>query len=393
MSLLRLVNVPNRSPFRLIAATVGALLAVGGVTLASLNIPVSPAGAARVKPTLNPDFHTVCTNVAANATRLTTGVNCRTMTFDGAARQYIVEVPAGVAPGSVRPVVFVFHGTSGNGGEFSLRPKAGWPVVGVREKAVLVYPTAMQLCALNPGVADTPGVHECRTGGGRALTRWSSYQSSRILDLDEVPRGYSGAWPPNDVGFFDAIVADLSASGVVPADPGLFVTGFSSGGCMAMTLAFERSTTVDAASVVAGCGPDTVNPPTRHIPIEYRIGTADPTLSASYGFVPPLPFEPAGFMSGIGVNLITPIVTKAGLDPTRYRASYAASSLPGRPQTATPKPNSKILAMTWTDAAPGNSGVRPVDVIVTKDIDHSYEGGLDQTPALEAWQFFTRSTR
>src|SRR5215212_4696596 len=53
-----------------------------------------------------------------------TGANCRVIEVDGEPRRFIVYVPERAAAPAGRPLVFMFHGTSGDGARF-LR-HSGW---------------------------------------------------------------------------------------------------------------------------------------------------------------------------------------------------------------------------------------------------------------------------
>ena len=55
-----------------------------------------------------------CDTQGGEGTPYATGVNCRTIQVDGHPRQYLVYVPQRHATRA--PVVFMFHGSSGNGG-------------------------------------------------------------------------------------------------------------------------------------------------------------------------------------------------------------------------------------------------------------------------------------
>ena len=128
-------------------------------------------------------------------------------------RQYHVYIPAG-KPAAGFPVVFAFHGGGGDGrsmdGIIHLNP------VAEKEGFLVVYPE---------------GVDQ----------NWNDGRPERNADID-------------DVGFFDAVLADLSKH--YPIDRSrVYATGMSNGGLMSFRLACERPNAIAAiAPVVANMG-------------------------------------------------------------------------------------------------------------------------------------------
>ena len=78
------------------------------------------------------------------------GVNCRTVTLEGHPRRFIVYVPASApVTGSRRPVVFMLHGTGGDGAQF-LRI-SGWREQADATGLVAVFPDALRYRMLESG--------------------------------------------------------------------------------------------------------------------------------------------------------------------------------------------------------------------------------------------------
>ncbi len=332
------------------------------------SVPTSIARPAVTRPAAVP-FFTTCAGNGAPGTPFVTGHNCRTMEHERLNRQYIVAIPPGLPAGPV-PVVFVLHGTSGNGGEFANRTQYGWANVAAAQGIVLVYPTALRLCALNIGAVDQPGVQECALAapqGGQA-TRWNSGQPG-LIDADDLPINLDGVPVlPNDLTFFDAMVADLTASGIQIADPGLFVSGFSSGGCMTSTIAMVRSHDGRRCEQRRGMRSVDERPGDATHPDLLPVGTMDDRLSAAQGVPLPLPFDAAGMVGLISGGIITPFSTAAGVDPATYTAAYMTNYTVGAATTPTRTPASNVLTMTWTTAAAGVTDARAFVAVVTRGI-------------------------
>ena len=196
------------------------------------------------------------------------GVTCRTIEVSGHPREFIVYVPRKAVEQA--PVVFMFHGSSGTGGQF-LRI-SGWREQADATGLVAVFPTGLRYRVL---------------AGGRLSTKWNDGELASEVDLDERPPGYPAAapWPADDVGFFDAMLTDLSAH--LSIDPHrIYASGFSSGANFVARLAVERSTVLAAAAFSAG-GLSAARSPDRPTPMYATAGTLDDRILARTG-PPPL---------------------------------------------------------------------------------------------------------
>ncbi|HET6549359.1 MAG TPA: PHB depolymerase family esterase, partial [Solirubrobacter sp.] len=168
-----------------------------------------------------------CVTAGAAGTPYSTGVNCRTVEVDGRQRQYLVYVPRRPAvTGPERPVVFMYHGTSGDGERFL--KISGWREQADATGLVAVFPTGLRYRVLD---------------SGRRVTKWNSFDLAADLDPGETPA--------DDVAFTDAMLADLEAQ--LPVDARrVYASGFSNGAEFTARLAVERSTVFAAAAFSAG---------------------------------------------------------------------------------------------------------------------------------------------
>ena len=320
----------------------------------------------------------------AHSGPLLVGHNCRTVTVGGLERQYIVHVPTNVVPTDPHPVVIVFHGTGGSGGEFADRASTGWEQLGDARQFITVYPTATAVCM--------DIVQQCAPSG--LQNRWFSDFHPFFINANRPP-GFpaQAAYPVDDVAFVDAIVADLlnvKSSGLAVQASRLFVAGFSAGGCMTTTLAFKRSTTFAAAASVAGCGAEeAVNPPSRYIPISLSVGTDDPVAIVGTGMTGSLPMRPSAILaSQYGVKVLAPLVTRSGLDVLRNMEFAYPRVIDG----STPLLDTQITWMGFAQPLPGVQSTRVLEFTMVKGGVHNYSPLPNVTPAQLAWDFFMRRT-
>jgi len=198
------------------------------------------------------------------------GANCRTIDVDGVPREFIVYVPERAAATTGRPLVFMFHGTSGDGERF-LRI-SGWREQADATGLVAVFPTGLRYRMLE---------------SGRRVTKWNDGGLADLIDP-------SGRPPADDVGFVDAMLADLRAR--LPLDPArVYASGFSNGGEFTARLAVERSGVFAAAGFSAG-GLQQVHVPDRPIPMALTLGTLDDRVLAQTG-LSELPLDPAAILA------------------------------------------------------------------------------------------------
>jgi polyhydroxybutyrate depolymerase len=230
-----------------------------------------------------------------------TGVNCRVVEVDGHPRRYVVYVPERRLPAA--PVVMMFHGTGGDGEKF-LRI-SGWREQADRTGLIGVFPT---------------GLHYRVLESGRLKTKWNAFGLDALVDLDERPRGYpeDAPMPADDVGFVDAIMADLDSR--LPIDRHrVYASGFSNGADFAARLSVDRSTRIAAAGYSAGGLPE-AETPDRAVPTYITAGTRDDRLLERTGLAE-LPLDPFEILSSpvLGTFLDLNVATQ-GLDPAQFGA-------------------------------------------------------------------------
>jgi polyhydroxybutyrate depolymerase len=202
----------------------------------------------------------------------------RHLTVDGVVREVVIHVPVSVDGSQDVPVVFMLHGTSGDGDKFY--NISGWVPKADQEGFIAVFPSALTYCLGDD--EDYDGVIE--PNEYKITTKWAAGKlGTEVMPLctDEQV----AAFPPNrqaqiesrilrdDVAFIDAIVDALEE--LVPADlRRLYVTGFSNGASMSGRLLVERTNTFAAFAMAAGT-PTVPGPALRPAPVVFTVGSLD----------------------------------------------------------------------------------------------------------------------
>jgi len=279
-----------------------------------------------------------CATIGGAGTAYEPGVNCREIQVDGNARQFLVYVPRRrPVTGTRAPVVFMFHGSSGDGERFL--KISGWREQADATGLVAVFPTGLRYRMLDTG---------------RWTTKWNGYGLEDKIDTNARP-------PADDVGFTDAMLADLD--GELPIDRRrVYASGFSNGAEFTARLAVERSTVFAAAAFSAG-GLYTPRVPERPIPMYLTVGTVDDRILGQTG-LEELPLDPLGLLSVPAVGTIVD-------------AHLATAGLARRPFSVLSRRRS--TALRW----PG-TGRAVFRFTALAGLDHHYPEGA----AGEFWNFF-----
>ncbi len=257
----------------------------------------------------------------------TAGVNCRVLEVDGHPRRFVAYVPR-TRPARA-PVVLMYHGSSGTGEQF-LRI-SGWRQQADASGLVAVFPTGLRYHVLD--------------GDRRHATKWNDFGLAAKVDLNDKPPGYpAGApWPANDVGFTDAILADLESQ--LPIDTRrIYASGFSNGAEFAARLSVERSTTFAAVGLMAG-GLNAPQAPPRPTPTYLAVGSLDDRVAALTG-LPELPLNPSDLFALPPIaSLLDAHLTTLGLAPRPFAALSRRRSTSIRwPGTGEPTLRFSVLA-------------------------------------------------
>ena len=203
-------------------------------------------------------------------------------------RQFIVYKPAGISTRPL-PVVFMFHGASGNGERF-------YNISGWKEKAdsvgfIAVFPTAKRYCLRG----------EERNS---FITRWNAGALDKEICESETLA--------DDVQFFRDMVNYLGENYSVDSRR-IYASGFSDGANFVSRLTVEASDILAATAVVAGMLQDTTWQLKSPIPFFLAVGQNEKLLAGPEGEILPLKMdviEKHRFLMGI----IYRMVDKLGLE-------------------------------------------------------------------------------
>lgn len=191
----------------------------------------------------------------SNGNAFVKGRNRFTTVVDSAERVYWVHVPPSYDSAIATPVVFMLHGTGGNGEKFY--NYSGWKELGEAEGFISVFPSSMLYWIIHP------------QDGLKRITKWNT-----IPDTDfTLAPGETGK---DDIKFLRKIVVELKQKFNVDTTR-IYMNGFSNGGQMASKCAAEMSDVF--AAVVSNAGTfllrDTTYTPVRKLPIMFQVGNVD----------------------------------------------------------------------------------------------------------------------
>lgn len=233
------------------------------------------------------------------------GKNRFTTDVDGYTREYYVHVPAGYNAKNALPVVFMLHGTSGDGEKFY--NISGWKEVGEQEDILTVFPSSWHHCIVEDGeVLNT--------------TKWNIYPGA----FTYCP----GEQPLDDIKFLRQVISEMEDRYTVD-EKRIYLVGFSNGGQMAFRCAVEMSDVL--AAVVhcsAGIPRDTVFEPKRNLPISFQLGNEDDRF-----FTQPVPLS--GFSAGLETIPIFKDIKATEIATFDYADTYTLSGDTTRVEVAT----------------------------------------------------------
>ena len=274
--------------------------------------------------------------------------------FDGVEREFIVVKPTGAVPAGGYPVVFMFHGSSGDGEQFYNTSK--WKERGEIEKFITVFPTALKYCVLNfPN--NNPVV----------ITKWNNgnLQEDKCPNVTQVFK--------DDVKFIRKMVDTIKATFTVNPKK-VFAAGFSNGGAMVAKLAMEAS---DVFAAVANNGSMLSSldssKPVRTIPIWTMVGSLDDRFTTPLN-VAEIPFGGDSVLSYLGGGI---------------RRFIVCESLS---QTYTKNNTARTNTFLFSQPLVAGNTNRYIFTLV-KDMYHVYPNG-DNYPIVAAdlqWEFFKQS--
>lgn len=182
-----------------------------------------------------------------------TGKIRKTTTIDGIVREYYLHIPSQY-DGTVKvPVVFMLHGTSGDGEKFY--DAHGWKEVAERENFIAVFPSSGRYKIISDNEIQTTTKWNTQPDAD-----WTFTEPAKALD---------------DFKFLRKVIDEVKASYNINSKR-LYLNGFSNGGQMAAKCAVEMSDVL--AAVVENASAfflDTTYIPKRKLPVLFQVGNMD----------------------------------------------------------------------------------------------------------------------
>ncbi len=270
---------------------------------------------------------------------------------DNELRDVIVVQPSNPAPPGGYPVVFMLHGTSGDGEKFY--NISGWKELGEEENFITVFPSSLSWCFVEDGIE-------------KHNTKWVNG------DLLSIPCAGKPQDYVDDVKFLKRIVQLVQDTFQVNSKM-IFASGFSNGSVMIHKLANEAGDVF--AAVAGGSGPltelDSTNPVNR-IPVWFIVGSLDDRY-----IVPPytsLPFGGDSILAYLGVFL------------------NRALACQGLTQTFIKKESNITHTYIFNEAQAGMTS-KPYLFTLIKDMTHEYPNGANYPLSAPKifWEFFRQS--
>jgi polyhydroxybutyrate depolymerase len=283
------------------------------------------------------------------------GKNVFDMEVDGEDRNFLIHVPESYDGSEAVPVVFMLHGSSGNGEKFY--NISGWVQMSEREGFIAVFPTALE--------------YPIAENNGRLSTKWSA----EGLEVDVVP----GTEIKDDIPFFREMIQLCKESFAIDASR-IYVSGFSNGGGFVKSrLLPQMSDEFAAFSTCGNIGIPIFIPmqDERIPPFQILSGTRDDRTIAAFGLMEELPLQAAELFA-------IPTAwawTQNLLDMLSLDSSYSEMPMP-------PQYNQISFSNTLDD------GSQELVYIVVNGLQHRYPNGSNNPHNVRAveliWPWFTQ---
>lgn len=183
-----------------------------------------------------------------------TGKIRKTTVVDGTVREYFLHVPASYSGTVSVPLVFMLHGTSGDGEKFA--DAIGWKDLAEEENFIAVFPSSGRYKIVD------------EDGDQKTTTKWNTLP-------DATWSLQPGETALDDITFLRRIIEEVTASYTIDTRR-IYLNGFSNGGAMAAKCSIEMSDVLAAVCQNAGSFfLDTVYQPKRKLPVLYQVGNKD----------------------------------------------------------------------------------------------------------------------
>ncbi len=290
------------------------------------------------------------------------GKNRFTIDVDGKIREFYVHIPQSYQDGSKVPLVFMLHGTSGDGEKFY--DAVGWQTLSDKEGFIAVFPSSLKYRIVTDG--DTV-----------FITKWNVTPDTEFKILPPE----DGA---DDVKFLRQIITTMTSKLSID-EKSIYLNGFSNGGQMAAKCSVEMSDIL--AAVCANAGTfylDTTYTPKRKLPVLYQVGDRDYGPGNSGNPTPMSYFDELLSIPGL--------LYKSGRlyeIAQRYIRNFDLKS-----EFMIVGDSTKALVATFLPNHPGPGTGYEFKYVLVYDLAHSYPNGVNHpldAPKLH-WEWMKRFT-
>ena len=176
-----------------------------------------------------------------------------TTLVDGIEREYFIHVPDSYDGTKSVPLVFMLHGTSGDGETFY--NAYGWTELADEEGFIAVFPSSWKYRIITDGE-------------NKFISKWNTPPDAEFV----YQAGESGL---DDIKFLRKVVDEMKTNYNIDHKR-IYLNGFSNGGQMAAKCAVEMSDILAAVAENAGSFYlDTTYVPKRKLPVLYQVGNKD----------------------------------------------------------------------------------------------------------------------
>lgn len=177
----------------------------------------------------------------------------RTTMVDGKLREYFLHIPTGFNNNSSIPLVFMLHGTGGDGER--MYEESGWAELAEKEKFIAVFPSSLKYNIID---------HD----GNKSTTKWNITPDSEFT-FQPGEKGF------DDIKFLRKVIDEIKSSLNID-EKRIYLNGFSNGGAMAARCAVEMSDLLAAVcSNASSFFLDTTYIPKRKLPYLFQVGNRD----------------------------------------------------------------------------------------------------------------------
>lgn len=221
----------------------------------------------------------------------TPGKYVHTLELEGSKRELIVYVPEKARGTAPVPVVFMIHGTSGDGEKFY--DISGWKQKSDAEGIISVYPSALTYCLYEDdngdGDFDDPGER-------KVTTKWASGQlgdparmplcsAATLAGLPAAEKALADHPLRDDMAFYRSMLDLLTKSYTVDAKR-IYATGFSNGAQMSARLGAEMADRFAATASHAGPMAIEAKAAARPITMVFSVGNLDDRFTPTGAPIP-----------------------------------------------------------------------------------------------------------